>query len=194
MKVTNKTNWRTSDLKRILVRALNEDDKVEGLYNYRNRLKIIIVYSKGHPGWVIKSYKREGKDLPTRELYSGYAWIRGSEMRLRIPREIFNVKRFVKLFIHEMSHIRGIRSHRMIGAVKDSDLEWTKNYSVKQKGIKIKQKADLQLKRYEHVLAALKIKKTQLKRLQSQIKKWTQKKRYYESVLVTNGKIEKEEK
>ena len=194
VKIINKTNWDTNSLKRVLIKALNEDDKVEGKYGYRNGLKITIVYSKGgHPDWVVRRYKKEGKELSPRELYSGYAWVGGSGMRLRVPREIFNVRRFVKLFIHEMSHIRGIRSHRAIGRVKDKDLEWAKNYSVEQKEVEIKPKADLQLKRYEHVLAALKDKKSKLKRLQNQIKKWTQKKRYYEHVLIANGKIKKEE-
>ena len=193
MKITNKTNWRTSDLKRILIRALNEDDKVEGLYKHRNCLKIMIVYSKGHPSWVIRSYKEKGRDLPARELYSGYAWLRGNNMRLRIPRETLDVKRFARLFIHEMSHIRGIRLHRAIGTVNDEDLKWTENYSAEIEKAKVKQKPDLQTKRYNNVLIALKDKKSKLKRLQNQIKKWTQKKRYYEHVLVASGKIEKED-
>lgn len=192
MIIVNKTHWDTDNLRKILIKALNDDDIIESKYQYRSGLKIVIVYSKGHSSWAIKNYG--GLKLAPRELYSGYAWLNGSEMRLRVPREIFNVKRFVKLFIHEMSHIRGIRSHRMIGTVKSKDLEWTKNYLVKREKIKIKTKVDLQTKRYEHVLAALKIKKTQLKRLQNQIKKWTQKRKYYESVLMANGKIKKEDK
>jgi len=191
--IINKTNWDTLDLKKVLIKALNEDDKVEGGYKYRNCLEVTISYSKGHPSWVISHYKREKKELRPREVYSGNAWVNGTGMRLRVPREKFDVKRFARLFIHEMSHIRGIRSHRAIGTVKDEDLKWTKDYSVRQKEVKVKPKSDLQVRRYEHVLEMLKAKKSQLKRLQNQIKKWNQKRKYYESVLVASGKIKKED-
>jgi len=193
MKIINKTNWRTEDLKKILTEALNQDDKVEGKYKYRNYLKITISYSKGYPSWVVKYYKEKGKELPVKKVYSGNAWVSGSAMDLRVPREISDVKRFVKLFIHEMSHIRGIRSHRAIGTVRDEDLKWTENYSIKQREVKVKPKIDLRLKRYDHVLKILKDKKSQLNRVQNQIKKWNRKRKYYESVLVANGKIKKED-
>jgi len=192
MKVINKTNWDTLDLKKVLVRALDEDDKVEGKYKYRSYLEVTISYSKGHPGWVISHYKRKGKELPAREVYSGSAWVNGTGMGIRVPREKFTVERFVRIFIHEMSHIRGIRSHRAIGVVEDEDLRWTKGYPVRQKEARVKPKPDLQLRRYEHVLEMLKAKKSQLRRLQNQIKKWNQKKKYYESVLVASGKIKEE--
>lgn len=189
MKVINKTHWDTSDLKRVLVRALNEDDKVEGKYKYRNCLEITISYSKGWPSWVVRHYQKQNKELPIRETYSGSAWVNGSGMTLRVPREKFNVERFARIFIHEMSHIRGIRSHRAIGTVKDEDLEWTRNYSVKQKEIKIKPNVDLQLKRYNHVIEMIKQKEKILKRLRNQIKKWNTKKRYYEKILTATGKL-----
>lgn len=194
MKVINKTNWDNSDLKKILVKALNEDDKVEGKYKYRNCLEITISYSKGYPSWVVKHYQKQNKELPIREIYSGIAWVNGTEMGLRVPREKFNVERFVRIFIHEMSHIRGIRSHRAIGTVKDEDLEWTKNYSVRQKEVRVKPKVDLQLKRYNHVIEIIKQKEKIMKRLRNQIKKWNVKKRYYQRVLTAAGKIKSERK
>jgi len=193
MKITNKTNWDTLDLKKVLTRALDEDDKVEGKYKYRSYLEVTISYSKGYPSWVIKHYQKQNKELPIRERYSGSAWVGGTNMGLRVPREKFNVGHFVEVFIHEMSHIRGIRSHRAIGTVEDEELRWTKDYPVRQKEIKVKPKPDLQMRRYEHVLEMLKAKKSQLKRLQNQIKKWNQKRKYYESVLVASGKIKEEE-
>lgn len=193
MKIINKTNWDTLDLKKVLTKVLDEDDKVEGRYKYRNYLEVTISYSKGYPGWVISHYKKKGKELPAREVYSGSAWVGGTGMGLRVPRGKFDVKRFARIFIHEMSHIRGISSHRAIGVVEDEDLGWTKGYSVRQKEAKVKPKPDLQMRRYEHVLEMLKAKKSQLKRLQNQIKKWNQKRKYYESVLVASGKIEEED-
>jgi len=192
MKIINKTNWDTLDLKKVLTKALDEDDKVEGRYEYRSYLEVTISYSKGYPSWVIRHYQKENREIPIRERYSGSAWVNGTRMTLRVPREKFDVKRFARIFIHEMSHIRGIRSHRVIGVVKDEDLKWTKDYSVRQEETKVKPKTDLQVRRYEHVLEMLKAKKSQLKRLQNQIKKWNQKRKYYESVLIANGKIQKE--
>ena len=192
MRIINKTHWNTSDLKRVLVKALNEDDRIEGRYKHRSYLRITIVYSKGWPSWVIKHFKKQNKEILIREIYSGIAWVNGTGMRLRVPREKFNVERFVRIFIHEMSHIRGIRSHRAIGTVKDENLEWTKNYSIKQKEIKIKPKVDLQLKRYNHVIEIIKQKEKILKWLRNQIKKWNMKKRYYERVLTAAGKIKSE--
>jgi len=194
MKIINKTNWNTNDLKKIIIKALNEDDKVEGKFTRRNKLEITIKHSKGYPSWVVDSYKRNGKELAPRQRYSGCAYLNGNRMRLCVPREAFIVSQFVRLFTHEMSHIRGIRSHRLIGDVDSKDLEWTRNYSVGLEKTNVKPKVDLQIKRYEHVLAALEIKKTQLKRLQNQIKKWTQKKNYYENVLSANGKLKEDKK
>lgn len=192
MKVINKTHWDTLDLKKVLTKALDEDDKVEGRYKHRSYLEVTISYSKGYPSWAIKHYKKQNKVLPIREIYSGSAWVNGTGMTLRVPREKFNVEHFVEVFIHEMSHIRGIRSHGAIGTVKDEDLEWTKKYSVTQKEVIVKPKVDLQLKRYNHVIEIIKQKEKILKRLRNQIKKWNTKKRYYEKILTVAGKIKSE--
>ena len=146
------------------------------------------------PGWAIKHYQKQNKELPIRKVYSGSAWVGGTRMTLRVPREKFNVEHFVEVFTHEMSHIRGIRSHRAIGTVKDEDLEWTKKYSVTQKEARVKPKVDLQLKRYNHVIEMIKQKGKILKRLRNQIKKWNTKKRYYEKILTVSGKIKSEGK
>lgn len=65
-------------------------------------------------------------------------------------------------------------------------------YRSEKKAIKIKPKVNLQLKRYEHVIKMIKRKEKILKRLRNQIKKWNQKRKYYERILVANGKIKKE--
>ena len=71
--------------------------------------------------------------------------------------------------------------------------KWALEYPIIAKEVKLKPKKDLQLKRYENVLKTLKMKMSKLKRLQNQIKKWNQKKRYYEMALVVSGKIKKED-
>jgi len=194
MKIINKTNWRTDDLKKLLTAAFNEDDRVEGKYKYRDRLRIEIVYSKGPRRWVVEAYKKRNLELPVRRLYSGYAFYNGNFMKLRIPKEKIDKEILVKIFIHEAGHIRGFRHSGMRRWI-DIEASWAKDdkYQMRQKETKVKPKVDLQLKRYEHILTLLKDKKSQLKRLQNQIKKWNQKRKYYESVLVASGKIKKED-
>ena len=197
MKVINKTDWNTSDLKRFLVRALNEDDKIEGRYKHRSYLRITIVYSRGWPGWAIKHFKEQNKELPIRERYSGSAWVGGTRMTLRVPREKVDPRLFFRAFKHELDHSRGFKHNQMGGRYLDiKDLErdnWALEYPIRQKEARVKPKPDLQLRRYEHVLEMLKAKKSQLKRLRNQIKKWNQKRKYYESVLVASGKIKEED-
>lgn len=57
MRIINKTDWKTEDLKKVLTKALNEDDKIEGKYRYRSQLKVEIVYSKGPRRWVVEYYR-----------------------------------------------------------------------------------------------------------------------------------------
>jgi len=120
------------------------------------------------------------------------------------PYAYLNFKRVLAwVFIHELFHTLGRRHGAMIGNYYNkwksgylSDPEkmnWIDDLPLRKKEIKIKLKEDLRLKRYEHVIAMLKDKKSKLKRLQNQIRKWNQKRKYYEQVLIANGKIGKED-
>lgn len=198
MKIINKTNWDTLDLKKVLTRALDEDDKVEGKYGYRSYLEVTISYSKGYPSWVVKRYQERNKELPVRERYSGNAWVGGTRMVLRVPRGKIDTRLLSRVFKHELDHCRGFKHNQMGGRYLDTkDLgrdNWALSYPIRQKEARVEPKPDLQVRRYEHVLEMLKAKKSQLKRLQNQIKKWNQKRKYYESVLVASGKIKEEKK
>ena len=195
MRIINKTDWKTADLKKILTRALNEDDKIEGKYLYRNRLEIEIVYSKGPRKWVVESYKKRNLEMPEHWLYSGYAYYSGNLMRLRVPKREISKALLAKMFIHEMGHIRG-HKHSGMGRWLDIETLWIEDdeYQIKKKEIKGKPREDLQLKRYNHVIEMIKQKEKILKRLRNQIKKWNAKKRYYQRVLTAAGKIKSERK
>jgi len=194
MKIINKTDWKTEDLKRILTKALNEDDKIEGRYRYRSQLEIEIVYSKGPRKWVVESYKRRNLEIPEHWLYSGYAYFNGNLMRLRIPKEKIKKVILAKIFIHEMGHIRGYR-HSGMGRWTEIDVPWIKDdeYQIRKKEVNKKPREDLQLKRYNHVIEMIREKEKILKRLRNQIRKWNQKRKYYERILVASTKIKKED-
>jgi len=198
MEIINKTNWRTSDLKKIITRAFAEDDKVEGKYLYRKYLVIKIFNATPWQKHFLEHFKKKGIPVPReRRAYTGRAFLGGYRMIMKLPSNEIDKRMLVKIFVHELTHIRGYRHSKMgywltdkeAGSWMDDDI----NYPVRQKEIKLKPKVDLQVKRYEHALAAVKDKKSKLKRLQNQIKKWTQKTRYYEHVLAANGKIKKED-
>ena len=198
MKIINKTNWQTLDLKRILTKALNEDDKIEGKCKNSKYLEVEIVDCPKSPKWVIEHYKKCGMGFPQgRRAYTGNAFLNGYNMKMRLPENEIDKRKLVKLFRHELTHIRGYKHNKMIYWLSDNDIgNWMDsdiNYPIRQKENKTKPKVDLQTKRYEHVMRILKAKKSQLKRLQNQIKKWSHKRKYYEGVLVANGKIKKED-
>ena len=189
MKIINKTSWDAKSIKKLLTVALRRNEKIEGRLTQRNYLEVEIVYSR------IKHW------LPDpNKSFSGYAYIGGKYMRLRIPKKIVDPRMLARIFDHELYHIRGFRHRQMQGVggrfLNTNNLEvdkWALEYPIIAKEVKLKPKKDLQLKRYENVLKTLKMKMSKLKRLQNQIKKWNQKKRCYEMALVVSGKIKKED-
>lgn len=206
MKIINKTNWRTSDLKKILIRAVDKDNKIEGKCQNAKYLEVEIVDCPPTPKWEYEYYKNRNEEYPHpqgRKAYTGWAFLKGNKMQLRLPKDWIDKKRLVKLFIHELTHIRGYKHYQMdywktdeeIGNWMDSDTDYPirqKEIEIKpKKEIEVKPKVDLQIKRYNHLLEVLKTKRSQLKRLQNQIKKWDQKRKYYETVLTANRKIQK---
>ena len=189
MKIVNRTNWSTRSIWKLLTTALKIDEKIEGKFKERKDLEVLIVYSNKRY-WGAPEHR-----------FSGHAYYYGSWMKIRVPREKIDSRLFARTFWHELYHCRGFRHNQMqsIGGrfldMKNLEKDdWALEYSIVPKKEKSRPKVDLQLKRYECVLETLKIKTSQLKKLQKQIKKWSQKRKYYESALASNGKIKKEVK
>ena len=190
MKIINKTHWETRPIWKLLTEALKRNEKIEGRFMHRKYLEVEIVYSK-----------KKNWGQPEQH-FTGHATYNGSTMTIRVPREKIDTRVFARVFDHELYHNRGFK-HNKLGVIGGRFLNlntlekdnWALEYimTLKEPKLKLKPKVDLQLKRYNHVLALLKDKKSNLKRLQNQIKKWTQKRKYYEHILVTNGKIKKED-
>ena len=198
MKVINKTEWQTRDLKRILVATLNRNSRVEGQLTSweKKNLQVEIVYGR-------------------RNYYSGNAYYNGSYMRLRIPRTKLKVTQrkptvkveritapvakstLVELFIHELEHIRGYH-HKSMSKWRTRRYDWVEDdrlYPMREKSPeKPKPKADVQLRRYANVLRKVVEKERALSRLQKLLKKWRQKQRYYEKTLVAAGKLPEKKK
>jgi hypothetical protein len=184
MKINNKTNWNEKDLRKIFSKAMSLNDKIEGRYPRKSQLLVEVVYAK-----------RTWAKIDNQ--FSGYAYRNGNYMKLKVPRKQFDQRLLARVFIHELYHCRGF-SHDQMGEVylNIKNLEednWALEYPVRKILPKKKPKEDLQIKRYEHVLAMLKDKQLKLKRLQKQVKKWNAKKKYYEKTLVAAGKIKMED-
>ena len=194
MKVINSTEYQTRDLKKVFIECCKTK-----LDSWKN-LKVEVSYSKSR--WITGKapYGRRKVEifLPRNPIDKEYI-----EAKWTIPRPYayLNFKRVLAwVFIHELHHVLDIRHRGMIGnyyshwrfyAANPEKMNWADDLPLRKKEIKAKLKVDLRLKRYEHVLAILKEKKSKLKRLQNQIKKWNQKRKYYESILVASRRIKK---
>lgn len=204
MKVTNSTKYLTKDLKRIFIECC----KLK-LDSWKN-LKVEVTYNKSR--WITGLAQ-----------FGGGLHDSGGKIQIFLPRNFVDKEfidtryRFTEpkpyaylnfkqclawVFLHELFHTLNKRHHKMTGgyyahyrdyASNPEKMSWVNNFPLRQREVQIKPKMNLQVKRYEHVLAALKDKKSKLKRLQNQIRKWTQKKLYYEHALTANKKIKKED-
>lgn len=186
MKIKNTTKWDTQDLRSLILAGmkqfLEKDD-----WKYREMLVIIRKRSKSE--------------------VHGRAILGGARIKLYLSDE-FEPIQLAWLIGHELNHIIGLDHAEMKGSffaywktseeLISSDLmQWALPYlNIKRKEVKVKEKKDLQIVRYEKAQRVLEEKLKKFKRLQVQIKKWTTKVKYYEKVLVAAGKIDnsKEEK
>lgn len=192
MKILNKTYYETNSLRKLFTRCLKEQSKIEGelLDWQKKKLTVHIGYSRA-------------KD--NRSYVSGKAIVNGKTIWMFIPKDITrdlaafafvpaNTKPLVRdiayVFLHELGHIRGFMHRKMY---RQTFIEMANSFahefSIKIKAPIVKQKEDVQVKRYHHVLKVLTEKQTIFKRLQKQIQKYTVKKKYYEKVLVQAGKL-----
>lgn len=86
MRIDNKTQWRTDQLKAILQQV--SLTALDGFQKRKDRLKVTIVYSSNGS-------------------HRGHATLGGTRMTLTIPRDNVNKHRFAWVADHEFGHIRG---------------------------------------------------------------------------------------
>ena len=98
------------------------------------------------------------------------------------------------IFLHELEHLRGRRHGKFSdGVISNLAKKIVDKYEDELPiGIieeKKPEKKDLQMERYDHVMEMVKEKEMKIKRLNTQLKKWKVKQRYYENILMAAGKI-----
>ena len=179
MKIENKTHYQTNDLKKLFTICMTQNEKLEGPYKRKKNLRITIGYSRYN-------------------YYSGNAYY-GGPMKLRVPKntrhyqringkwektEGLDVSELAWLFTHEFMHVR-FYGHKQM-AKNDmhfhaEEWQWANKYPIRIKEPKVKPKRDLRVERYKHAVEMVKKHEKQLKRTEGLLKKWRDKKAYYEN-------------
>ena len=179
MTIENRTKWDTNDLRKLFGRCIQEVRRIEG--KGRNKgLQVLVKNTSRHRDISGRAYIGYYKMTIT---IGNEADLRGEGMKDRLAR----------VFIHEYYHNLGYRSQDYRSYTNDwtknTPREFVKDYSIKEKVIKVKPVRDLQMERYQKVLRFVKLYETKAKRTNSLLKKWKQKQGYYERTLVASGKI-----
>lgn len=178
MRIDNRTDWRTDDLRRIFSMVLARWNRMEtGRRRVPSKtLRISIVYAR------------------TSKTGSGWAYLNSGRMRLCLPRDGLDIRKVAFLFEHELAHCAGY-DHKDMADLMSWKTADTKRYDFVE-GMEVRgkeavkpPKTDVQIIRYERVIASRKRWETKLKRAQTALKKLKQKERYYEKALNADGRL-----
>jgi len=201
MKIINKTDWNTRNLRSVICAVLSFQNKTEGkLDSYQKKNLVITIVNSRKSSWIHRSkleklsavpHGMEDKGWIEFPSFSGYAYRNGYEMRLRIPSVEFcerhlmglDLAHFGYLISHELDHIRGYDHKHM----RDS---WTRDipkfrwleeyYTVEKKKKKVKKVVDKVSETYCRVLSHIEQKKKDINRLKKALSKYEKKRKYYE--------------
>jgi len=201
MKIINNTNIDTLCLKRLFTKCINHNKKTEGKLRQKSYLKITVKNTKRScsgsaylNGNLITMHIATENYVRTYVKNNFSSFAKGSNLENYIKDRIPNPVKVAAVFIHELQHARGY-GHQALGTYIDEADEKEAKEAIGDFEFTFKQpkqskpREDLQLKIYNHVLKMVSGKETQLKRLQNQLKKWKQKKKYYEKTLIAAGKL-----
>ena len=189
MRVLNKTNWDTRQMKRIFSKCLQEVRKTEN----HPQLKRLVVTVVWHRSWWI----------------GGSATYNSCYLKIKMPRKAWEDKfhygkfefdlsqQLAGTFMHEVGHCIGIHHTRGRNTIENLYADWIRNTFSNESfplSMKISKKPSMNIvdMRYGHVLANLERARTRFKRAKTLLDKWTRKVKYYELKLVAKGR-EKEE-
>lgn len=179
LKVINKTDWDTQDLRKLILAGMKE------------------VLEKDD--WRYKSMEVRVKKSKCGCVH-GSAYYNSNRMRLSLPKE-FEPIRLAWVIAHELFHINGHTHKDMRGhffqvhqttetLMSESCMEWAwPLLNIRKKEPRVKPKMDLQLFRYFSLKNRLEDKQKRIKRLGNQIKKLMPKIRRYEKILQAAGKV-----
>jgi hypothetical protein len=179
IKFTNRTNWNTRDLRRLVEVGLREE---VGVY---------LEY------WV------EIYSMTPNRRYTGHGAIHALWMDIGAPLDYVttgdgteapldvmpskDVIRMARTLAHEVQHNKGERHKEMVFS-RELPVPWVEKliaegFQIRRKAKKAKPARDLQAERFEHARAKLAEHERKMKRARTLVQKWKRKVRYYERVL-----------
>jgi len=176
MRIVNSTQYDTRVLRTLVCAAHNDLAKAEGRLKCWPYLEVQFVYIR--------------KEYTTRSI-SGYAYYYHGPVRIRVPKDSFDVAYAAALIQHELLHVYGY-GHAAIGHTRTRFRKQNYQWAVEKLGTerllpkppapsKPKPKRDLQRERYERLCEREKEWGTKLKRAQNALTKIQKQKRYYEN-------------
>lgn len=196
MKVDNFTAYRTADLRRFFaagLRAMNAKSDKTIEVEYRTNARHICWAAMGR---VVRTTVVDDDGVTVRpfKTYEG-RWIR---MLLPKPGEPVDVRRFARVFEHEVHHTKGAQHKEMTQHQRDCDLplpEWAEGLEIRLKPEPAKlsvaeRTAQRIAERETHAREMLALYETKAKRTATLLKKWRTKVRYYERQTAKAAKTE----
>lgn len=187
MKLINKTNWDTKDLKKIINLVFNKVAPER-----KKHTSITISTSKNYHGRAsIGGYWIEMRVPPTTITnLTSVAMEDGTTkiIREQLPRE-FNVKGFGQILEHEIRHNLGLRNHRDMVDWWKLDVSHLDGLDMNPKKSKPKQQRNLVAERYQKAEKKVKELTTKAKRTQTILKKWKKKVKYYQNKIAQKEKV-----
>lgn len=152
MKLDNRTDWDTKDLRRLCLAVIKHVGSKHHI--------ITVEYSK-------------------RRRYHGLAQVGGTKIWMYVLKENFNVRDFAQILQHEIGHNMKLR-HEDMASCWHFNTDYCKDLTVNKRAIKEKPKVDLQKIRHEQARKKVQELASKLKRTETLLKKWQKKVRYYE--------------
>lgn len=174
MTIKNSTKWSTEDLRKLFRRCVKEVDKVE---------KPDFPFHKRNKHFELDILNTRYGSVRGRATIEGY-WI-----MIKIPTRWEELsfekrKRLAKVIIHEYYHTLGFKKQDQKNYKHDWtrkwDVDWVKDYPVREKEIIKKPKTDIKLARYQRAIKNFRQAETRLKRAKTLYNKWRTKIKYYQ--------------
>jgi hypothetical protein len=204
--IDNKTKWNTKDLHKLIAHIL----KVKGYEMPYHNLTVHIEHHKRKRYWgqTFRHYHEIWMYVPKPEgtehyleainndgAHDHFIELTSTQYRqvkkhgredtktrlIKAPySEIFDIKRFSQIFIHECGHARQGYKHEDMPWSSDIDVSFTEGFTVSKTIPKPKPKVDHKIKRYIHAKEMFTQHTKKLNRERNIVKKWKDKMKYYE--------------
>jgi hypothetical protein len=198
MKVDNKTDWRTDQLKAIIMRVAKEELDPKKA----KRVTIQVYYTKRRARVVIKkdaegNVLRDDSGHPIHHrIYEdhgscGYAYLRGFWCRVGLGRDTVDKPDFAKVVAHEFAHLRGMRHgaamnckrYKRVPGYRDF-YAWANDMPLEKKPKKEKPKGmELREQKLHQAEQQVKVWEKRIKRAETWLRKWKKKVTYHKRQL-----------